>query len=298
MPKSLTKQAEEDARIIEKLLFDFYYTRLTELAVSRFKWNGLPQMDTSKNEPGVDEMFMEKTLFSNGAVAFFKDEILGYLSLPVAIAGNLNVYNISNQRRAYAANGYQRNLSEKDSVLIFNNYLRMPSVSDIEMYARRLANFDRAIDINVNAQKTPILLACDDKDKISYAQLYRSYNGNAPVIAGYKKDLSENALKVLKTDAPFVADKLYTLKEQVWNEAMAYLGIANTNVTKKERMVKDEVQRGMGGTLASRNSPLAMRQKACEEINKLFGLELSVEYREDFDEFATEIKNEVLGGEE
>jgi Phage Connector (GP10). len=86
---------------------------------------------------------------------------------------------------------------------------------------------------------------------------------------------------VLKTDAPFIADKLYVLKTQIWNEALTFLGINNVNITKKERLLNDEVNRNQGGTIASRYSRLVMRQKACEEINKMFGTNISVDYRED-----------------
>jgi hypothetical protein len=37
----------------------------------------------------------------------------------------------------------------------------------------------------------------------------------------------------------------------------------------------------MGGVLASRNSPLEMRRQAAEHINKMFGLNIEVDYRED-----------------
>lgn len=78
-----------------------------------------------------------------------------------------------------------------------------------------------------------------------------------------------------------MADKLYTLKTQIWNEALTYLGITNTNVTKKERLISDEVNRNMGGVLANRYSRLNTRRMACEEINRMFGLNMDVDYRED-----------------
>ena len=85
----------------------------------------------------------------------------------------------------------------------------------------------------------------------------------------------------MSTQAPYVADKLYTLKTQIWNEALTYLGISNINITKKERLITDEVQRNQGGTLASRLSRLNARKRACEEINEMFGLNISVDYNEE-----------------
>ena len=107
------------------------------------------------------------------------------------------------------------------------------------------------------------------------------YDGNEPFIFG-DKSLNTNGLKVLKTDAPYVADKLYELKVQYWNEALTYLGISNVNVMKKERMIQDEVQRNQGGTIASRYSRLEARREACKAINNMFDLDIWCDYREDY----------------
>jgi len=190
-----------------------YFNRLRQLSMVMFKWNNLP--DT------VDVRFLEKTLFNRGNCLFFKDEVVGYLTLPSANLGKFDVYDIPTQRRAYATNGYNRDLTNKDSVIIYNDYLRTNSRLDVEMFAKRLYNIDRAIDVNVNAQKTPILLLCDENERLSYLNLYKEYDGNAPVIKG-TKGLDLEGFKVLSTDAPYVADKLYELKTNIWNEALTY----------------------------------------------------------------------------
>ena len=123
---------------------------------------------------------------------------------------------------------------------------------------------------------------------MTYLNLYKEYDGNAPVIKG-TKGLDLDAFTVLKTDAPFVARDLYELKSEYWNEALTYLGISNVNTTKKERMVTDEVIRNMGGTIASRYSRLEMRRQACEQINKMFGLDIWCNYRADYREADDEI---------
>ena len=262
-----------------------YYNRLTELAVSMFEWKNLP--------PTVDKRFLELTLFSDGQAVFFKDDVLGHLCLQVATAGGFNVYRIPKERRAYASNGYNHSLNENNSVIIYNNYLRNNSRLDVEMFAKRLYNLDRIIDVNANAQKTPVLIACTEQERLTMQNLYKEFDGNAPVIFG-DKNLNTKGLSVLKTDAPYVADKLYTLKTQIWNEALTYLGISNINVQKKERLISDEVTRNQGGTIASRYSRLEARREAVEKINKMFGLEIEVNYREDFQQ--VDIDNDTIGG--
>lgn len=263
-----------------------HYNRLVELSISMFEWKNLPD--------SVDPRFLELTLFADGQAVFFEDEVMGYLALQNAMGGGFDVYRIPTNRRAYAVNGYQKQLNENDSVIIYNNYLHTNSMLDVQMFAKRLYNLDRAIDVNANAQKTPILLLCDDSERLTLENMYMQYDGNKPVIKGVK-GLNPNAFTVLKTDAPFVADKLYQLKTQIWNEALTYLGISNINITKKERLITDEVTRNQGGTIASRYSRLQTRREACKKINQMFGLDIWCDYREDFQEIDND--NDTIVGD-
>lgn len=253
--------------------FRQYYNRLVELAISMFEWKNVPET--------VDVRFLELCLFTDGQVVFFKDDDLGYLALQNAVNGGFNVYRIPVNRRAYAVNGYQKDLTIKDSVIIYNNYLHTNSQLDATMFAKRLYNLDRAIDVNANAQKTPILIKCDETQRLTMLNLYKQFDGNEPFIFG-DKALNTNAMQVLKTDAPYVADKLFQLKTQLWNEALTYLGISNVNIQKRERLITDEVTRNQGGTIASRYSRLNARRDACKQINKMFGLNIWCDYREDY----------------
>lgn len=259
-----------------------YAYRLMELSISMFEWKNLPE--------GIDERFLEMVLFTDGHAVFFKDDELGdYLALQCLINGKLNVYRIPIKRRAFAVNGYQKQLTDKDSVIIFNNMLHANSWLDVKMFAKRLYNLDRIIDVNANAQKTPILIKGNEQQRLTLTNLYKEYDGNAPVIFA-DKSLDMNALQVLSTQAPYVADKIYQLKTQIWNEALTYLGISNVSFQKRERMVSDEVTRSQGGTVASRYSRLNARRQACEQINKMFGLNIECDFREDY-QFSEEVMN-------
>lgn len=269
---------------LNKASYIQYYDRLTELSISMFEWRNLP--DT------VDPRFLELTLFANGMAVFFKDED-DYLALQCAISGPLNVYRIPIRRRAYAVNGFNRELDNTNSVIIYNNMLHKNSMLDVRMFARELYNLDRAISVNANAQKTPILIRCTENERLSLENVYMDFDGNKPIIYG-DKQLNPNALSVLKTDAPYVADKLYTLKTQKWNEALTYLGISNVNITKRERLITDEVTRNQGGTIASRYSRLESRRNACKEINKMFGLDIQCDYREDYQEIVDAEKSDSI----
>ena len=269
-------------------LYWYYYDRLKELAISSFTYDRMP--DT------IDVRYMEMTLFEKGVTVLFEDEVLGYLALSSATNGRWNVYNIPMRRRAYASNGYQKKLDNTNSVLMYNNMLHTNSVSVCEMFARKLYNIDQTINVNVNAQKTPILLTCAENERLSVLNMYKEYDGNQPVIFG-NKNLNSQALQVLKTDAPYLADRLYELKNETWNEALTYFGIPNVNIQKKERLITDEVQRSQGGTIASRNSRLKAREQAVDMFNDMFGLDVEVKYADQFDtilneQFMTDLEEE------
>lgn len=283
------KKAKWESALLNNRTYLQYYNRLLELAINMYEWKNLP--DT------VDERFLELTLFSDGMAVYFRDEILGDLCLQTMIGGNLDVYRIPMERTAYAANGYQVRLDPTNSVIIFNNYTHTNSMLDIEMYARRLYNIERTIDVNVNAQKTPVMVIGSEAQRLTLKNLMMQYDGNEPFIYGDDK-LNVNALNVLRLDAPYVADKLNILKRQIWNEALTYLGIENSNTEKKERLVTDEITSNLGGVEAQRFCRLNARRKAADQINAMFGTNIAVDFREEnkvkyFDEAEDEEKEDT-----
>lgn len=260
------------AAYLNNRIYDYYITRLTELALSRFEWEGLPE--------SMDGRFLEYTLMTDGVSVLFEDEVMGPLNMQVMLDGRLNQYRIPVTRRAYAVNGYSKELDESNSVLIYNNMLRTNSINTLQTFAYKLWEIDRTMQVNTNAQKTPVVITCDENQRLTMKNLYAQYEGNEPFIFG-SNNLDLKGIQVLETGAPYVVDKLRQEKTEVWNEAMTYLGISNLVVNKRERVVSDEVQRGMGSTIASRYSALQMRQTACDQFNKMFGYNISVRYRED-----------------
>lgn len=279
-----------ESAVMNNATYIQYYNRLIELSIAMFNWTGLP--DT------IDPRFLELTLFKYGQAVFFEDEVMGYLALTNAVQGGFDVYGYPVASRAYSPyNNYQKNLTLDDSVIIYNNYLRTPSSLDVEVFAKRLYNLDRVIDVNANAQKTPVLIKCAETQRLTMKNLYKEFDGNSPVIFG-DNGLNDANFTVLSTEAPYVADRIYQLKTQIWNEALTYLGISNINVQKKERLITDEVSRNMGGVIASRYSRLNARQNACEKINNMFGLNVWCEYRDDYRELDEELEDVNEGDDE
>jgi hypothetical protein len=275
----------DDSAILNNLTYLQYINRLTELAICMFEWKNLPA--------SIDQRYLELHLFETGCMVYFDDDILGNLCLDCIANGRLGVYGDPILRRAYSGyNNYQRLLKESNSVIIWNNYLHTNSILDVKMFAKRLYNIDRIIDVNANAQKTPVLVQGTEKQRLTLLNLYKEFDGNAPFIFG-DKNLDLSALKSIQTGAPYVCDKLYQLKTQIWNEALTYLGISNINIQKKERLITDEVTRNQGGTIASRYSRLESRRQAVKKINDMFGTNIEVNYREDFQEIDNNDTNSI-----
>lgn len=268
-----------DALFTLQKSYNFYINRLTELCGTCFKWSNVPD--------SVDIRFVELTLAREGlAVAFIEDAINEFLILQCAIGGTLDFYENPTVRRAISSkSGYKSpSLSEDNSVIVYNNWLRRPTMPALKKYAYKLAELETVYNINLEAQKTPILIVCDENRLLTMKNLYQKYSGGEPVIYG-AKNLDLNGISVLKTDAPYLLDKLYIEKTNTWHEALTFLGIPNINVQKKERLITDEVSRLQGGVLYSRMGRLTARQQAAEKINKMFDLNISVEYN-NFDDLS------------
>lgn len=269
MARNNKRKKWESAELNQKTYMD-YYNRLMELALNVFEWKNLP--------PTVDERFLELSLFEYGYCLYFDDEYIGNLALTCTIGGNLDVYRNPIYRKAYAQNGYQKQCSSKDSVLIYNNYLRTPTSMTIDLFARRLYELERTVDVNVKAQKTPVLILSSEQQRLTMQNMYMQYDGNEPFIFG-DENLDFEGIKSLSTQAPFVSDKIQLIKHQIWNEALTFLGIENSNGDKKERLVADEVGGNYGNIEAQRNVMLNARRQAVNKINSMFGTNIEVGFR-------------------
>ena len=252
------------------IVFHDYYARLKAIALSMFEWDGLPETCNAR--------FLEDCLFHYGQAVFVDDPEMSFLNLKVTPADTLNVYNEPLAFTAYST-GYSKIFKADDCVYIRNNYLEKSTESSILIFADKLAEIDVAALVNIKAQKTPVLVRCDEKTRMSLEAVYNQYEGTRPVVWG-AKSLSEKPLEVLKTDATFVADKLREEKRAIWNEALEFLGL-NTNPSdkKKERLIVNEVNANNEQIDIQCHAMLLTRQQACKEINEKFGLNVSVKRR-------------------
>ena len=156
----------------------------------------------------------------------------------------------------------------------------------MELFALRLYEAERTADVNIKAQKTPVLILCDETQRQTLENMYSQYDGNRPAIFGDKNALGDKVFTAIKTEAPFIADKIIDYKKEIWNEALTFLGINNIMVDKKERLITDEANSNNELINLNLQSYLAPRQEACRQFNEKFGFtgtdkEISVRVRSD-----------------
>lgn len=277
-PQSLMRQSYrtpyDQMRAYGNDYYSFYYNYLCELAMSVFKWTGLPE--------SVDPRYLELSLLEFGYVLFVKDSTMGYLVTRVALGGKINHYL---QPTSYTTMdpGYQGKtfkLGDNDNEIIWNNYLQTPTFPTLMLYARDLTELNEIIKVNQNAQKTPVIIKANDWNRDTWTQIFNRVDGNAPtLITSDKLDMSD--MQALNTQAPYVVDKLQVQKDNKWNEIMTFLGINNANMNKKERMNSKETESNNSQVNMGLFNMLKARQLACEHINKTFPeLNVKVESRE------------------
>lgn len=282
----------ELAMIINDRTMIDYIDRLKMLSVSLFTWKGLDDIAGT----GASR-FLELSLYEEGKGVFVKDDELGYMALKVSPSDKLNVYMLPTKVMAWSI-GYNKQYEFDDVVYIMNNELQKPTREFMELFAYRLYETERTIDINLQAQKTPILIEGDTKTILTLKNVYMQYSGNTPFIFGNKQFDISNKLNVLKTDAPYIIDKLDVHKHQIFNDALTVLGIDNANTDKKERLITNEVESNEELIKYYLNCYYKTRKKACDEINEKFGLNISIELNKDIIDLLNVTENDIINYED
>lgn len=250
--------------IINNETFNDYYSRLKLLATSIFKWENL-----EKHFGYGSERFLEIGLFLFGKVVAVKDPKIGLQIFNCNPTDKLNNYYLPTEINAFSIN-FNKNFKIEDVVIIGNNNLFTPTRNTIDLFAYRLYEIENTTNVNLLAQKTPISLECDDKTKLTIKNAYMQFTGGCPVIISNKKFDLGNKINAIKTDAPYLIDKLDNHKQSVWNECLTFLGINNNNFEKKDRLIEDEVNANNEMINYYLNLFLSERQKACDLINEKF----------------------------
>lgn len=264
--------------------YEMYKRQLLTLAENVFEFVNLPEF--------IDISYLNKTLLRKGAIAFFKDEVIGddLIALPFRNTGKVDIYGRPKTIEVYSQNGYSRTLKQNEFVIMYDNNGRYPLYLDIIQYAERIALATRTNDINISQQKTPRFWKTKQEYEKSIKDMVENIDGFSEVVLTYDNiDLDDTSLVL--SPAPYVADKIDIQKNNIWNEFLRLVGIANLQYTKKERNIRDEITAMQGGTIASRYSRFEPRKRAVEEINAKFGENIDVRYYDNLPTTIEEIED-------
>lgn len=270
-----------DSAILNHDTFVDYMYRAKKISTARFKWINVPD--------SWDIDFLENTLYEQGMCGAIWDENYGNILTRTSIAGSLNIYEmptkcncygINLNKIKYVYNGVNNTLDTdtKDCVvLIKNNPCMIPTISTVKLFCQRLSEIERTMDINLMLQKTPAILSCDQKTRLTLLNLFHQYKGNQPFIYADKHLLDENSIKAINLGAPYLLDKLLVHKQLIWTELLTFLGINNISFEKKERLISSEAEANNHCISLNLKNELRCRKHACEQINKYFGLNIDVD---------------------
>lgn len=253
--------------------FRKWYWDLQQLYSSIFIYSGMPLI--------VDMAQVEQWLMYRGSVCFFVDEVIGPLILPYVVQGRLNQYGNPTTIRAYGLNGYQCVLNPDQYVIIYDNCMKVSNLDALRQYAVKLARCDNTIDVNIEAQKTPILLTAPTEAQLQSLKLaYRKMRTGQPVIAQIG-DTVTSGINSVSTDAPVVFNALQEYKQNLLSEVLTFCGVPNRGDPKRERMIVSEISAINGHVVHERTNRLLTRKRAIDEINLKFGaygIMLNVDY--------------------
>ena len=266
------KDAFRDALLMNDSTYVDYLERMKKICLSMFEWQNLP---TSMNA-----RFIEMCLFYNGQAALLYDDNYGYINTMAADGGYINIYGLPTELNCYSYRFNQRRSlymtdtgeeKGKECILVMNNYERVPTCATVNLFAYRLAEAQRTADVNIKAQRTPILLTTDQKQLFTLKKMYEEYDGNTPAIFADKNTITPDALKAIKTDAPFIAQNIMDYKREIWNEFLTFMGISNLS-EKRERMVSNEIDSNNELVNLNLQALLIPRKEACRQFNEKYGL--------------------------
>lgn len=258
------------ADLLNDLTFKTLYDKYQLIAINAFEWTGLPD--------GILERHVETQLFSHGKAIFYRSADKGFMCLRCDDSGQVNVYN---DPLGYNASGvgYTERVQAEDCVIIENNKLRIPTDPFIMFYVNKLTEAERTMDVNIKACKTPVVFACDDKDVLTFKRIFQQVDGNTPAIYA-DRGLNMDSIQTFQTGVKFMGKDLQDYANAVENKLLTFLGLNNTPVDKKERLITDEAQANNQLIASFADLQMEARQRAAKAINEKYGLNVSVKRRE------------------
>lgn len=287
--------------------FQNMFYNLLNILMYSFSIEGLPD--------SCNERFFKLNLIFNGYAALIKDPDLGYLSLgvrPTMNSNELNIYGEFPDVMAFGWNGFNKQYTnymygtdntDAEAVICRDNDMMYPMINIIWIYAKRLTDTMRTLDVTARKLKTPYFITCDEAQKSSIKKILEDVDFNQDSIIANRSTMP-NEFNVLQTGVqPESVRVLWEHYSNLESEIRTFLGINSAaNLDKKERLVVDEAQANDILTDINIQYRLKSYQQFCDTVNNLWGLNISfvsniniVEKQAEIDSSIT--RHEYIGGD-
>ena len=263
---------------------------LLALAINRFRWVGLP--DT------CDARYLEKALHRNGiaTLSHKADDVSPvYTTLQALPNGEYNMYGIPTQWRAVGFGDLtDYPVTDENGVLCYYSYSRVSPWNALEIYARKMAHYERTEDVNLSHQMTPRIWIAPQEKKLELANLVKQAVGGETDVLGddHMLDLV-NKVTAIDTQVPIITEELVQGYQNVLRSACLYLGVPHLAFEKGERMIEDEVKANTGPTNLMLLDCLQARREFCDKVNAKFGLDVQVYFNEDVESYNFNYLNNI-----
>ena len=263
---------------------------LIALAVNRFRWVGLPET--------CDARYLEKTLHRNGIATLSHQagqDVPVLTTLQALPNGEYNMYGLPTAWRAVGYDGRtDYPVTDENGVLCYYSYSRISPWNALEIYARKMAHYERTEDVNLSQQMKPFIGIAPQEKRMELVNLLKQMEGGEPAILGDEglAKLVDN-VKVLDTKVPLITEELARSHQNVFNQALLYLGIPHLAFEKGERMIEDEARANTAPTNVMLLDCLQARREFCEKVNEKFGLDVHVYFNEDLESYNFNYTNNI-----
>lgn len=247
-------------------LFNMFQNDLIELALSRFRWVGLPET--------CNERYLEWVLLTEGSATLAYPSLTSetLLSLKSVQQGAPNMYDEPRSWRALGATGKTNFMCNwTNGVWIWENSTRYPLMVKINIWARELADIMRTKQINRYHMRMPLVITGPQDRALDVQNFYKNIANGEPFVLAYDNfsDIQISATMPERA-REYIGDKLQAEWSNTWDAIYRELGI-DSMPFKEERMIEDEVNSTMQPTELARLSPLTTRRAACDKLNARFG---------------------------
>lgn len=251
--------------------------------MSRYEYEGFSD---DFNELYGNANLFEFFMFFAPAVAWYEHPTKGVIALPVTGKYEYNIVGKPTKWTVWGVNGlYNRELNEKNSVLMYNDQAKTIPFLHINHELDFMRKLNGAMRQNIDLQSTPYIIeAYDENQKTAntWINMLNTFKSRIVLRKRRDKDLKSplEESKVLNTNVELKVKDLITAYNEFDNRCLTYLGIKNVNIEKSERLLTGEVSANDMLIQLNYTNSLDQRQKALESVNKMFGTNYKVKPRE------------------